>query len=85
MKFHSDNYQWLVITGGNTAKFKGTGTINGEVAPNGQPYKFQVWAQDGNLDTFRIKIWWEDGGEHVVYDNGAEVPLEGGSIVVRGG
>ena len=63
-------------------------TINGEVAPNAAPYKFMLWAGDGTSpngeDTFRIKIWWEeDGAEHVVYDNGTDQEIGGGSIVVH--
>ncbi|MCU0503770.1 MAG: hypothetical protein MUC51_18785, partial [Anaerolineae bacterium] len=61
------------------AQFKGVGTINGEGS-----YKFMITADDGSPDTFRIKIWYEDGaGEHVVYDNGSQQPLGGGSIVVH--
>jgi len=38
----------------------------------------------GGADTFRIKIWWEDdAGEHVVYDNGMDQAIGGGSIVVH--
>jgi len=52
LNFHSSSYEWLVVTGGNTAKFKGVGTKNGEGS-----YKFMIWAGDGDPDTFRIKIW----------------------------
>jgi hypothetical protein len=79
LNFHSTSYDWLVVTGSEFAKFKGTGTINGEGT-----YKFQIWAGDNDPDTFRIKIWWEDdGNEHVVYDNGMDQPIDGGSIVVH--
>jgi hypothetical protein len=80
LNFHSDTYDWLVVTGGNYAKFKGTGTINGEGS-----YKFMLWAGDGDPDTFRIKIWEEDefGNENVIYDNGTEQAIAGGSIVVH--
>lgn len=80
LNFHSTSYDWLVVTGSNYAKFKGTGTINGQGA-----YKFQIWAADGSPDKFRIKIWWEetDSTEHVVYDNGTDQPIGGGSIVVH--
>jgi hypothetical protein len=81
MDFHSDSYEWLVVTGGNYAKFKGTGTSNGEGS-----YKFQLWAGDGASDTFRIKIWdEEDDVENVVYDNGSDQDIDGGSIVVHEG
>ncbi len=81
LNFHSDSYEWLVVTGADYAKFKGVGTINGE-----GEYKFQVWAGDGEPDTFRIKIWTEDeatGVETVVYDNGFDQEIGGGSIIVH--
>ena len=88
MDFDSSNYEWLVVTGSNYARFKGSGTVNGELAPNGQEYKFMIWAGDGTGsdgdDTFRIKIWYEEDGEEIiVYDNGMDQPIGGGSIVVH--
>jgi len=80
LNFHSSSYDWLVVTGSDYARFKGTGTING----SGE-YKFMLWAGDGEPDTFRIKIWEEDEGsvETVVYDNGFDQAIEGGSIVIH--
>ena len=83
LNFHSDSYDWLVVTGSDYAMFKGTGTING----SGE-YKFRIWARDvgkGGDDTFRIKIWEEDEGglEDVVYDNGMDQVIDSGSIVVH--
>jgi len=84
LNFHSSSYDWLVITGSDYAKFKGTGTINGM-----GDYKFMLWAGDGTgtdgADTFRIKIWEEDesGNETVIYDNGMDQAIGGGSIVVH--
>jgi hypothetical protein len=79
LNFSSTSYEWLVVTGSNYAKFKGNGTINGQ-----GDYKFMLWAGDGSPDTFHIKIWYEDGGnEIVVYDNGTDQPIGGGSIVVH--
>jgi hypothetical protein len=79
LNFHSDNYDWLVVTGSDYARFKGTGTINGE-----GDYKFMLWAGDGEPDTFRIKIWLEDrGNEVVVYDNGMDQVIGGGNIIVH--
>jgi uncharacterized protein len=76
--FRSDSYEWLVVAGAK-AQFKGVGTINGEGF-----YKFLITAIDSNPDTFRIKIWYEDNLiEHVVYDNGTQQALGGGSIVVH--
>ena len=51
-----------------------------------------IWATDGNNknpseeDTFRIKIWYEDGGnEIVVYDNGFDQVIGGGNIKIHDG
>jgi hypothetical protein len=77
LNFHSSDYDWLVVTGSDFAKFKGTGTINGEGT-----YKFQIWAGDGDPDTFRIKIW-DAATDVVVYDNGMKQEIGGGSIVVH--
>jgi PKD repeat protein len=81
LNFHSDTYEWLVVNqAGTNAQFKGSGTINGE-----GDYKFMLWAGDDDPDTFRIKIWEEDdlGNETVVYDNGFDQEIGGGSIKVH--
>ena len=85
LNFHSSSYQWLVVNqGGTRAQFKGSGTINGD-----GHYQFLLWAVDGanagDPDTFRIKIWTEDGGggETVIYDNGTNQDIDGGNIVVH--
>jgi hypothetical protein len=84
LNFQSDTYDWLVLTGRDYVKFKGSGFINGELAPNGDEFKFMLWAGDEEPDTFRIKIWYEvDDFEHVVYDNGMDQEIGGGSIVVH--
>ena len=78
LDFQSTSYQWLVVAG-SKAQFKGVGVINGQGS-----YTFMISADDGNPDTFRIKIWYEeDGTEVIVYDNGAQQVLGGGSIVVH--
>ncbi len=76
LNFHSTSYDWLLVTGNNFARFKGTGTVNGE---NG--YIFLIWARDGDPDTFRIRIWKVDGS--VIYDNGSHQPISAGSIIVH--
>jgi hypothetical protein len=80
LNFHSDSYEWLVVTGSNYARFKGVGTINGE-----GEYRFVLWAGDDEPDTFRIKIWEEDedANETVIYDNGFDEAIGGGSIVIH--
>jgi hypothetical protein len=100
LSFYSDTYDWLVINqDGSNAQFKGSGTINGAVAYNGESYRFMLWATDGDAsdtaDTFRIRIWYEDVHpttaeemEVVVYDNKvddsqAEQPIGGGNITVH--
>ncbi len=78
LNFHSSSYEWLVVAG-NKAQFKGEGTINGQGS-----YKFMITADDDNPDTFRIKIWYEENDlEIVVYDNGSQQSLGGGSIKIH--
>jgi hypothetical protein len=78
LNFHSSSYEWLVVAG-NQAMFKGEGTINGQGS-----YKFIITADDDNTDTFRIKIWYEENGlEVVVYDNGSQQSLGGGSVRIH--
>lgn len=76
LNFHSTSYDWLVVTGGDAAVFKGEGSLNGA-----DGYKFKLWANDGDTDTFRIKIW--TGEDDVVYDNGVAQPISQGSIIVH--
>lgn len=86
--FHAELYEWLVINmGGTNAQYKGSGTVNGNLGPAGEAYRFMLWARDyGNtgIDTFRIKIWYVDAGsEVVVYDNGFGQEIGGGNIVIH--
>ncbi len=63
LNFHGSSYEFLVITMGSTnAQFKGSGTINSGLAPNGTEFRFMIWARDDSPDTLRIRIWYEDGG-----------------------
>jgi parallel beta-helix repeat protein len=80
LNFHSSSYNWLVVTGSEYARFKGSGSINGE-----GDFKFMLWAGDKEPDTFRIKIWEEDESENelVIYDNGMDQEIGGGSIIVH--
>ena len=87
MAFASQSYEWLLVNqGGSNAQFKGSGLVNGAPDPNGNAYKFMLWAGDGSPDTFRIRTWWEDADvEHDVYDNGFDQAIGGGNIVVHDG
>ena len=86
LNFHSSSYDWLVINqGGSRAQFKGVGKINGD-----GEFIFMIWAVDGETDTFRIKIWYEENEtELVVYDNKIDgiddfgQPISGGNIIVH--
>jgi hypothetical protein len=83
LNFRSSSYDWLVVTGSGYARYKGSGTINDEGAPDGTGYRFTLWAADGDPDTFRIRIWWEDGETEVaVYSNGMDQAIGGGNTVV---
>ncbi|MGD8737265.1 MAG: hypothetical protein PVJ85_10980 [Anaerolineae bacterium] len=91
LTFYSDTYHWLVVNqDGTNAQFKGEGTLNGAGAPDGGLYRFMIWATDGRdadaMDTFRIRIWWEDvfsAFEVDIYDNGSSQAVSGGSITVQ--
>ena len=82
LNFHSSNYQWLVVNqGGSRAQFKGSGTINGT-----GDYKFMLRAGDGEPDTFWLQIWEEISDEELlIYDNGSDQSIGGGSIVIQTG
>ena len=91
LKFQSSSYEWMVISGGRKAQYKGVGTINGSGS-----YRFMLTAIDGDQpggggqDKFRIRIW-SDSGEGLIYDNQLNAPdsadptivLGGGSIVIH--
>jgi len=90
LNFSSTSYEWLVISGGRKAQYKGFGTING-----GGNYRFMLTAIDGNQpggggqDKFRMRIWSDANG--LIYDNQLNAPdsddpttvLGGGSIVIH--
>jgi PKD repeat protein len=84
LNFHSVNYNWLVVAG-SQAKYKGTGTINGE-----GNYGFMLSAVDGSIDKFRIKIWDKESG-NTIYDNEIGIgedaepstAIGGGSIIIH--
>lgn len=77
--FKSTDYEWLVVSGPQ-AQYKGTGTVNGT-----GNYGFILTARDDAPDTFRLKVWDKDNGDAIVYDNGSNQPLGGGSIIIHTG
>ena len=91
LDFHSDSYEWLVISG-SRAQYKGAGAIVGRAGA----VKFLVTAIDGDVgggggaDKFRIKIW-DAVTNAVIYDNqigqlddsAAATALGGGSISIK--
>jgi len=89
LTFHSEEYEWLVISGSN-AQMRGAGSLDGE-----DGYGFLVTLIDAGVsgsgeDTIRIRIW-QTGTGQVIYDTQATdpddvdptVPLGGGSIVIH--
>ena len=82
LNFHSTEYEWLVVAG-PMGQFKGSGTIN-----DTGDYGFLLTAKDSAVnggpatDTFRIKIW-DKASETIVYDNGTNQAVGGGSIVIH--
>lgn len=83
LDFHSNSYQWLVVTGHCRGQFKGTGTINGS-----GDYTFILTAMDGENcanpgpDTFRIQITDNNSGA-LVYDNAYDQAIGGGDIALH--
>jgi PKD repeat protein len=82
LEFVSASYEWLVITDGNHATLKGTGTITGEEGV----YEFEILAGDGTLDgadSFAIRIWRTVGGSEEVRFNSDVQPITNGNIVIH--
>lgn len=84
LNFSSTSYEWMVISGGKKAQYKGFGTIN-----NSGNYRFMLTAIDGDKpggggqDKFRIRIWSDAGG--LVYDNQLNAPDSNDPTTVLGG
>ncbi|MFC2069776.1 PKD domain-containing protein [Chloroflexota bacterium] len=80
---HSGDYDWLVVTNTNWAKFQGLATISGSE----ELYPFRVEARDGDesqLDKFIIKIWAPNAdpdADELIYKASGE--LGGGNIVIH--
>jgi hypothetical protein len=78
LNFHSSVQEWLIVdVAGGTARFTGTGTVNGLGT-----YGFTIWVTDGRPDAIRIRILEAVTGT-IVYDNGIEQAVGGGSLVVH--
>jgi hypothetical protein len=94
-KFHSEDYEWLVVAGDKT-QYRGTGTVGGSGT-----FGFLLTATDGDVaggdgvDRYRLKVWDPSAGDAVVYDNALGSPedidvanpqaIASGSIVVHKG
>jgi uncharacterized protein len=80
INFTSTSIDSLVLnTAKNRAQFKGSGVVN-----KASNYKYIVWVTDGQPDTYRIRIWKEKHGKQfVIYDNGFDQPVAGGSIQIH--
>jgi hypothetical protein len=81
LNFKSTSYEWLVVSGPQ-AQFKGEGTI---ASRPGEQFGFILTAVDNPTsgDAFRIKIYRRGDEQAVVYDNGRNSPLGGGSIQIQ--
>jgi hypothetical protein len=79
LDLYSNTYDWLVLNqDGTFAQFKGHGTIN-----DSEDCNFMLWVTDDTPVTFRVQIWTEDDGQqNIIYDNGIDKPINGGSIIV---
>ena len=89
--FKSTSYDWLVVAGAR-AQYKGRGTVNGAGS-----YAFILTATDGDVpgglggDRFRLKVYDQNQGNAILYDNDLNAPdaaelttsLGGGSVVVH--
>jgi hypothetical protein len=93
LNFHSSEYEWLVVTGGCMAQYKGTGTVNGVAE-----YTFMLTLRDGGrcssptTDGVRMKIMGPDGlrydtrfgdGDDIGPQAGSVQAINGGSIVIH--
>lgn len=91
MNFHGSEYEWLVVTGGGRAQYKGFGSVNG--VPG---FAFLLTVTDGDRahapgpDRLRMKVWNVADGT-MVYDNqpaaadtaAASTAIGGGAIVIH--
>ena len=75
--FESTSIDWLVVRGG-AAQFAGGGTINGT-----GDYGYQVFAADGSVDKFRVRIF-DKSTNATIFENAADAQaLGGGNIVIH--
>ena len=67
---------WFVSGGPGSSWIQGTAEVNGAAG-----YTFRLVAIDGKPDALRLQVWSSSGA--LVYDNGAAVPLQSGSIKIK--
>lgn len=78
---------WLVVVdGGTSAQFAGSGYVNGTAAPGGGLYRFIMGIGDGgrrSADDVRLVVWYDDEGvAQVIYDTGSERPVLAGNVTI---
>lgn len=84
LELTADRYEWLV-TGptGTEVRLRGVGTVEGW--PSGA-FRFELDAvDDGGGGTLRVKIWEAGYPTYVLFDSGADRPVEGGRIMIHEG
>jgi hypothetical protein len=89
INFHSSAYQWLIVAG-NTAEYKGSGSINGVSG-----YSFTITAVDGGKGAGGLRMKITDSTGKVIFDDvpggcdscgvGPTQPTATGMIVVHSG
>lgn len=89
--FRTTDYDWLVISDGNKAQFRGSGRINGRGDYGIMVTTIDAWRTPGvHRDLLRVRIWDKSDGT-VVYDNqigdpgdaDPTTPIRFGAIVVH--
>jgi hypothetical protein len=81
LTFRGLTQEWLIVDPGRgTASFRGTGRITGEAGSFGYRVDLEEGQHDGVV---RIRIWRGDDESDLVYDNGIDQIIGGGSVTIR--